>query len=61
MQTDSSDSLTCLRFLSATEWTATVFMPSSLQARKTRNAISPLLAIRTFSNMQAALFGLVSV
>src|SRR5712691_6179723 len=26
-------------------------MPSSLQARITRNAISPRLAIRTFSNM----------
>ena len=31
---------------SAVEWTATVAMPSSLQARSTRSAISPRLAIR---------------
>ena len=36
---------------SAVECTATVAMPSSLQARSTRNAISPRLAIRILSNM----------
>src|SRR5690348_17605302 len=36
---------------SAVECTATVGMPSSLQARSTRSAISPRLAIRIFSNM----------
>ncbi len=35
---------------SAVEWTATVAMPSSLQARRTRSAISPRLAIRILSN-----------
>ena len=33
---------------------ATVAMPSSLQARKTRSAISPRLAIRILSNIMAA-------
>jgi hypothetical protein len=33
------------------EWTATVEMPISLQARWTRSAISPRLAMRTFSNI----------
>ena len=36
---------------SAVECTATVAMPSSLQARSTRSAISPRLAIRILSNM----------
>src|ERR1700754_4910476 len=36
---------------SAVECTATVEMPSSLHARRTRSAISPRLAIRIFSNM----------
>lgn len=42
--------LTCTwrQSLSATEYTATVLMPSSLQARMTRTAISPLFAISTF-------------
>ena len=36
---------------SAVECTATVGMPSSLQARRMRSAISPRLAIRIFSNI----------
>ena len=38
---------------SAVECTATVAMPSSLQARSTRSAISPRLAIRILSNIAA--------
>ena len=37
-----------MRPLSAVEYTATVCIPSSLQARKTRRAISPRLAISIF-------------
>src|SRR5678815_2634934 len=51
MQTVSSASRTCMASLSAVEWTATVRMPISRQARWMRSAISPRLAIRTFSNM----------
>src|SRR5574343_1118484 len=51
IQTDSSASLTYLASRSASEWTTTVLMPSSRQARWTRKAISPRLAMRTFSNM----------
>src|SRR5215510_11112972 len=51
MQTLSSASRTCMASASAVECTATVAMPSSLHARSTRNAISPRLAIRIFSNM----------
>src|SRR5262249_18046322 len=51
MQTLSSASRTCMASSSAVECTATVEIPSSLQARKTRSAISPRLAIRIFSNM----------
>src|SRR5574343_209151 len=51
IQTDSSASLTYLASRSASEWTTTVLMPSSRQARWTRRAISPRFAIRTFSNM----------
>src|SRR5204863_4977388 len=36
-------------------------MPSSLQARITRSAISPRLAIRTFWNMWVARFGAPAV
>ena len=36
---------------SAVEWTATVAMPSSFAARRTRRAISPRLAIRILSNI----------
>jgi hypothetical protein len=39
---------TCMASWSAVECTATVLMPSSLQARSTRSAISPRLAMRTF-------------
>src|ERR1700722_20021198 len=51
MHTDSSASSTCLRLASAVECTATVLMPSSRQARRIRSAISPRLAITTFSSM----------
>src|SRR5262245_22822783 len=51
MQTLSSASRTCMASASAVEWTATVGMPRSLQARNIRSAISPRLAIRIFSNM----------
>src|SRR4030081_2896410 len=51
MQTLSSASRTCMASASAVECTATVAMPSSLHARRTRNAISPRLAIRILSNM----------
>src|SRR3954471_14861782 len=47
MQTASSASLTCSECSSADEYTATVEIPSSRQARITRSAISPRLAIRT--------------
>src|SRR5688572_8695191 len=55
MQTLSSASRTCMASASAVECTATVAIPSSLQARSTRNAISPRLAIRILSNMRAYL------
>src|SRR5512146_805109 len=51
MQTVSSASRTCLRLWSAVEWTATVLMPSSRQARRMRSAISPRLAMTTFSSI----------
>ncbi len=51
MHTLSSASRTCIASASAVECTATVAIPSSLQARSTRSAISPRLAIRIFSNM----------
>ena len=41
--------------VSAVECTATDLIPISWQARITRSAISPRLAIRIFSNMGAAL------
>src|SRR5882757_4169423 len=53
MQTLSSASRTCIASASAVECTATVAMPSSLQARSTRSAISPRLAIRILSNILA--------
>src|SRR5688572_21732910 len=55
MHTDSSARRTYIASLSAVEWTATVSMPISLQARWTRSAISPRLAIRIFSNIGAIL------
>src|SRR5580658_7777050 len=54
MQTLSSASRTCMASASAVECTATVGMPRSLQARRTRSAISPRLAINIFSNMTRA-------
>src|SRR6185436_6735717 len=48
MQIASSASRTCIASVSAVEWTATVLMPISWQARWMRSAISPRLAIRTF-------------
>src|SRR4051795_10499182 len=51
MHTDSSDSSTCFRLRSAVECTATVLMPSSRQARRMRSAISPRLAMTTFSSI----------
>src|SRR5690349_21466079 len=53
MHTSSSAKRTCSDSRSASEKTATVRMPSSLQARITRRAISPRFAIRTFRNMSA--------
>src|SRR3974390_16245 len=53
MQTLSSARRTCIASASAVEWTATVAMPISLQARLMRSAISPRLAMRIFSNMSA--------
>src|SRR3954471_3813897 len=53
MQTASSASLTYLASRSASEYTITALMPSSRQARCTRNAISPRLAIRIFLNISA--------
>src|ERR1700722_4275855 len=55
MQTLSSASRTCMALASAVECTATVRMPISRQARWMRRAISPRLAISTFSNMRVSL------
>src|SRR5580700_3707690 len=55
MQTLSSARRTCMASSSAVEWTATVGMPSSLQARSTRSAISPRLAMRILSNIEPSL------
>src|SRR4051794_24318780 len=57
MHTDSSASLTYLASRSASECTTTVLMPSSRQARWTRSAISPRLAIRIFWNIAYARSG----
>ena len=51
MQTLSAARRTYMAAASAVECTATVAMPSSLQARRMRRAISPRLAIRILSNM----------
>src|SRR6059058_2779816 len=53
MHTLSSASRTCMASASAVECTATVEIPSSLHARRTRSAISPRLAIRILSNIAA--------
>src|SRR4051794_11469526 len=54
MQTSSSAKRTCSDSRSASEYTATVSTPSSRQARMTRSAISPRLAIRTFLNTETS-------
>src|SRR5437762_6302727 len=51
MQTSSSAKRTCSEFSSATEYTATVLMPSSRQAKIIRSATSPRFAIRIFLNI----------
>src|ERR1700683_4325990 len=51
MQTASSANRTCSELRSASEYTATVEMPSSLHAQMTRRAISPRLATRIFWNI----------
>ena len=48
MHTDSSAARTWSESRSASEWTATVAIESSLQAAMTRSAISPRLATRIF-------------
>src|SRR5215831_562072 len=53
MHTDSSASLTYFASASASECTTTVLMPMSRHARCIRSAISPRLAMRIFSNMDA--------
>src|SRR5687768_15028227 len=53
MHTASSAKRTWSALASAVECTATVAIPSSRQARMTRRAISPRLAIRTFLNTGA--------
>src|SRR3954454_19414734 len=55
MHTASSASRTCIASASAVECAATVRMPISRQARWMRSAISPRLAIRTFSNIERLL------
>src|SRR5260370_18433694 len=54
MPTASSANRTCSEFRSASEYTATVGIPSSLQAQMTRRAISPRLATRIFWNIGQA-------
>src|SRR5438552_113255 len=55
MQWASSDMRTCRAFASASEKTATGAIPRSRQARITRTAISPRLAIRIFLNIDWSL------
>src|SRR4051812_16678864 len=50
MHTAWSANFTCSASASTVEWTATLSMPSSRQARITRRAISPRLATRIFLN-----------
>src|SRR5687768_2753275 len=51
MQMSSSAKRTCREFSSASEYTATVLMPSSRHAKITRSAISPRFATRIFLNI----------
>src|SRR5262249_33529879 len=57
MQTSSSAYRTCSESRSASECTATVFKPISLQARMIRRAISPRLAMRTLENIGLEAYG----
>jgi hypothetical protein len=52
MHTDWSASWTGMESRSTVEWTATLAMPISRQARITRSAISPRLATRIFLNIK---------
>src|SRR5580698_7866916 len=54
MQIASSAKRVCRLWRSASEYTATVRMPRSLQAQMMRRAISPRLAIRIFWNIRLA-------
>src|SRR6476469_3885849 len=54
IQTSSSAKRTWSDSRSASEYTATVSSPSSRQARMTRKAISPRLAMRTFLNTRGS-------
>src|SRR5437762_5432842 len=54
MQTLSSARRTCMASSSAVECTATDGIPSSLHARRMRNATSPRFAIRILSNISAS-------
>src|SRR6516164_5740064 len=51
MHTASSAKRTCRELRSASEYTATLAIPNSLQAQMTRRAISPRLATRIFRNI----------
>ena len=51
MDTASSASRTCRAFASASEWTATVRIPSRRAVRMTRQAISPRFAMRILVNI----------
>src|SRR5882724_6537943 len=51
MQMASSANWTCIELASTSEYTATVRIFSSLQARMMRTAISPRFAIKIFSNI----------
>src|ERR1700704_1741952 len=51
MRTSSSAKRTCSEFSSASEYTATVLMPSSRQAKMIRRATSPRFAINIFLNI----------
>src|SRR5437870_3987914 len=55
MQTSSSAKRTCSECSSASEYTATVLMPSSRHAQMMRRAISPRFAISILLNMKSAL------
>src|SRR3546814_2227718 len=50
----SSARRTCCASASASEYTATVAMPSRRAVRITRHAISPRMAMRIFSNMRVS-------